>query len=81
MNKYLPKKITDIKDKVALAELQRTHFIVVVLALALAGILALGMYHPVEFNVTPSSIAIVLLIFVALISLSIALGLRKLIKK
>lgn len=81
MNKYLPRKITDIKGKVALAELQRTHIIVFVLSIMVIALVLFIFMNFVEVNAILVTVAIVLLALLGLMSLSTAIGLSKLIKK
>lgn len=81
MNKTLPRKITDIKGKVALAELWRTHYIITVLAFAFAFVLAMSMFEALEVDVILGTIAVVLLIILGLVSLGTALGLAKILRK
>lgn len=73
----LPKKITDIKGKVALDELWRAHIIIVVLALALALLLLLTIAQPTQISALLGWITIVLVLFVAFISLKTAFGLKR----
>lgn len=81
MNKYLPRKLTDIKGRTALAELQRTHLIVVLLA-ALVIMLLVVVSHSVAGIPNELTLsAITLLAIVGLISLATAIGLSKLLKK
>lgn len=80
MNSYLPKKITDIKGKVALAELQRTHSIVFVLTL-LVIVQLVTIAALIETNGFLVGAAVALLALLALMSLTTAIGLSKLIKK
>ncbi|HCH34190.1 MAG: hypothetical protein UY35_C0005G0027 [Candidatus Saccharibacteria bacterium GW2011_GWC2_48_9] len=81
MNKHLPRKITDIKGKVALAELQRTHFIVVMLSIGLIVLLAVHMLQLTGFGFALGVTAVTLLVILSLMSLFTAIGLSKLIKK
>lgn len=81
MNKHLPRKITDIKGKVALAELQRTHYIVVMLAVGLIALLVVQMTQLTGFGFTLGVAAVTLLLILSLMSLFTAIGLSKLIKK
>jgi len=81
MNKHLPRKITDIKGKVALAELQRTHYIVVMLAVGLIALLAVQMIQLTGFGFALGVAAVTLLVLLSLMSLVTAIGLSKLIKK
>ncbi len=81
MNKHLPRKITDIKGKVALAELQRTHIIVFILTLVVIALIVLLTISMPGVNMILFAAAIALLILLAVISLSTAVGLSRLIKK
>lgn len=81
MNKYLPRKITDIKGKVALAELRRTHIIVFILTLLVIVLLVFIAAIFVEVNAILLAAALALLILLGLTSLSTAIGLSKLINK
>lgn len=77
MNKNLPKKAKDIKGKVALAELRRSHYIIVILALSFAATLGFVSVYEVRFNGVLAAIACVLLMLVTVASLATALVLRK----
>ena len=81
MNKHLPRKITDIKGKVALAELQRTQIIVFILTLVVIALIVLLTISMPGVNMILFAAAIALLILLAVISLSTAVGLSRLIKK
>ncbi|MBH2007804.1 hypothetical protein I8H83_04320 [Candidatus Saccharibacteria bacterium] len=73
-----PKKLKDIKGPIARAELQRAHYIITVLALALTVLVALNIVEPVQFDALLGSIASALLIVVAGVSLVIAVALGRL---
>lgn len=65
-----PRKLKDIrKSAVALAELQRAHYTITILALSLAAIVLLNIVQPLQLDTILGSIVIVLLILVALASL------------
>ena len=81
MNKYLPRKITDIKGKVALAELQRTHLIVVILVLITITLIIFVSTSIVEINAILIAAVVALLALLGLMSLVTAVGLSRLIKK
>lgn len=81
MNNYLPKRITDIKGKVALAELQRTHLIVVILTFTVIALIIFIATTIVEMNTFLVGAAIVLLALLGIMSLTTAIGLSRLIKK
>ena len=70
MNKNLPKKAKDIKGAVAIAELRRAHYIIIVLAISLAGIIAITANYKLDLSMPLSIITVVLLSLVALISLA-----------
>lgn len=70
MNKHLPKKAKDIKGAVAIAELRRAHYIIVILALAFASMLVFMLaIDDVLFNEILGAIAVTLLVIVAAVSL------------
>ncbi len=81
MNTHLPQKITDIKGKVALAELQRTHIIVVILVLIIIALIIFISLIAVDMNGFLVGAAVVLLALLGTMSLVTAIGLSKLIKK
>lgn len=81
MNKYLPRKITDIKGKVAIAELQRTHTIVFILTLIVIILVLFISQNLLEINAFLITSAVGLLALLGIISLSTAIGLSKFIKK
>lgn len=71
-----PRKVTDIKGKTAVNELRRAHWIIVVLALALAFIVTVGAGQEISFDGWLATVADVLLVLVALVSLATALRLK-----
>ena len=71
----------DFKGKVALEELQRAHWIIVILAMALSFVLILEMFNAFQLDIVLGSIATTLLILVAAVSASIAIYLRSTDKK
>jgi NADH:ubiquinone oxidoreductase subunit 3 (subunit A) len=75
--KYLPKKAKDIKGAVAIAELRRAHYIIVMLAVAFAVMIGLTSSVEVQLDATLGVIVIVLLAFVAAVSFVTAYALRK----
>lgn len=77
MNRFHPKNAKDIKGAVAIAELRRAHFIIVILAISLAVVLGFGMMYESELSVVLRNAAIILLSFVALASLGTAYVLGK----
>ena len=77
MNMHLPKHAKDIKGAVAIAELQRAHYIIVILALAFAAIVALTSAFEAQLDAIMSFLLVVLLGCVALISLFTAIRLHK----
>lgn len=81
MHKYLPRKITDIKGKTALAELRRTHYIVAILAVALIAVLVSNTLEVYFTTPLLTFAAIALLALLTLMSLGTAIGLSRLIKK
>ncbi|MDN5275632.1 MAG: hypothetical protein JWN33_281 [Candidatus Saccharibacteria bacterium] len=77
MNKYLPQKAKDIKGPVAVAELRRAHYIIAMLALALSLMIVFVSLFETQFNVILSTVAVILLAFVAAVSLATVFVLRK----
>ncbi len=77
MKKYLPKKVKDIKGAVAIAELQRAHIIITILALSFALVLLFVSTFEVQLDTTLGIAVSVLLMLVALASFVTALALRK----
>lgn len=77
MNKNLPKKAKDIKGVVAIAELRRAHYIIVILAISLAAIIAVTTNYKLDLSVPLSIITVTLLSLVALISLATVIVLPK----
>lgn len=77
MNKFLPRQAKDIKGAVAIAELKRAHYIIAMLAIAFAVMMALTSAFEVQFDATLGIIVIILLLFVAVVSLGTAYVLRK----
>lgn len=71
-----PRRIKDIKGKVAIAELRRAHYIITVLSLAFVLLLVINMLLPLQFDALLGTIASVLLIIVSGASLFTALALR-----
>ena len=74
MNKILPKKVADIKGKVAIEELRRAHIIIAILAVGLATILGLSQ---VGIDPALALAAIILVSPVAVVSLLTAFSLPK----
>jgi len=68
-----PRTVKDFKGKVALEELRRAHWIIVILALALAFLIIVTILQPLEFDIVLGSIAAGLLLLVAAVSAAIAL--------
>ncbi len=77
MNKHFPKKAKDIKGAVAIAELRRAHYIVALLATMLAVMIGCVAAFELRFDPALAAIVIVLLAFVAVVSLGTAIVLRK----
>jgi len=75
-----PKSVKDIKGKVALDELRRAHWIITILSAALAFVIVLGTYQPIQFDTTLGAIATVLLIVVAAVSATVAIAVGQLKK-
>lgn len=72
-----PRTVKDFKGKVALEELQRAHWIIMVLALALAFLVVVAVVQPLRFDAVLGTVAVILLILVAAVSASIALYINK----
>ncbi len=72
-----PRNTKDIKGKVAVAELIRSHWIIAILAIALAWLLVLESMHGAKLNWTLSMIAVALLALVAVGSLATAVALSR----
>lgn len=68
-----PRTVKDFKGKVALEELRRAHWIIVILALALAFLIMVTIMQPLEFDIFLGSVAAGLLLLVAAVSAAIAL--------
>ena len=77
MNKNLPKKAKDIKGAVAISELCRAHWIIIILALSFAAMLCFVSQYEVQFDGSLSTIAVVLLVLVAAISFATVVALQK----
>ena len=76
MNKHLPKKAKDIKGAVAIAELQRAHYIIALLAVSFAAMMVFTTTYQVQIDVALGTIAAMLLILVAAVSLGTIYALR-----
>ena len=76
-NKRYPKKSSDIKGKVAIAELRRAHYIIAILAMAFVFMLIMSMLQPLQFDLWMGSVASALLLIVSAVSLATAIALRK----
>lgn len=76
-NTLYPKNVKDIKGKVAIAELRRAHYIIVVLAVAFVFMLITSMFEPLQFDLFLGSVAAALILIVAAVSLSTALALPR----
>ena len=63
------KTAKDIKEPVAIAELRRAHYIIVILFASLAGIIAVDMKYKLQFDLPLEFIAIILLVLVIFITL------------
>ncbi len=77
MNTLLPRKAKDIKGAVAIAELRRAHYIIVILSVAFAIIIGFVSSFEVQFDALFGAAAIVMLMILAFVSLATALALRK----
>ena len=77
MNTLLPKKAKDIKGAVAIAELRRAHYIIVILSVAFAVMIGFVSAYEVQFDALFAAAAVVMLMIVAFVSLATALVLRK----
>lgn len=76
MKKKLFRTTKDFKGNVALAELRRAHFIIALLATALAFVIIASTYYPIQLDHFLTAVAAALLIIVAAISLSIAFSIK-----
>jgi hypothetical protein len=76
-NTLYPKNVKDIKGKVAIAELRRAHYIIVVLAVAFVFMLITSMFEPLQFDLFLGSVASALILIVAAVSLSTAIALPR----
>ncbi len=76
MRRMLFHTTKDFKGKVALKELKRAHFIISLLAIALAFLLVASTYYPIQLHHLLTAVAAALLIIVAAISLSIAFTIK-----
>ena len=77
MNKLFPKNAKDIKGPVAIAELRRAHYIITLLSIAFAGVMWFVTAFEVQFNAALGAVAVLLLVLVAIVSITTALVLRK----
>lgn len=77
MNTHLPRKAKDIKGAVAIAELRRAHLIIIVLAIALAVMIGFVSAYELQFDAMLATVAIILLFFVAAVSIMTVWALRK----
>lgn len=77
MQRNFPKKARDIKGAVAIAELRRAHYTIALLAFAFASMMTLVSMYEVKFDAMLGPLVVVLLLFVALVSLGTAYALRK----
>lgn len=76
MKKTLFRTTKDFKGKVALVELKRAHFIIALLATALAFVIVASTYYPIKLDHLLTAVAAALLIIVAAMSLSIAFSIK-----
>ena len=81
MKKKFPRTAKDINGTVALAELRRAHLIIVILSITLAVIVWTATTQALKFESALSTIAIALLVIVALSSLATTITLSKISKK
>lgn len=72
-----PRSVKDIKGKVAIAELQRAHYIIAMLSGVFSIFLIFTMIDVFIVDVVLGSIAVALLLIVAAASLATALALKK----
>lgn len=77
MKRTLPRRAKDIKGAVAIAELRRAHYIITMLAIALAVLVGIASMADLRLNAALGAVAVVLLLFVAAVSLGTAIVLRK----
>lgn len=78
MNNYLlPKKAKDIKGAVVVAELRRAHYIIALLSIAFAAMIGFTTAFELQFDATLGIVVVILLLFVAIVSLGTAFLLRK----
>ena len=77
MNVFFPKQAKDIKGKVAIAELRRAHYIIVMLAAAFAVMIGLTTTFQVQLNASLGYTAMALLLIVAAVSCATAYLLRR----
>ena len=72
----LPRNVKDIKGKVAISELRRAHWIIVVLALALTLVITVDASQAVTFNGYLAGVADALLVVVAIVSFGTLIRLK-----
>ena len=72
-----PRSVSDIKGKVAIAELQRAHYLVALLASVFSIFLIFGMTDVFVVDALLGSIAVALLLIVAALSFATAVALKK----
>jgi hypothetical protein len=72
-----PRSIKDIKGRVAVAELQRAHYIIVLLACAFSVFLIFNMISIFVVDLWLGSIAVALLLIISALSLATAISLKK----
>lgn len=77
MNKFLPKKAKDIKGPVAVAELRRAHYIIAILSVSFAIIIAFVSVFEIQFDAVLGLMAIIMLGLLATVSLGTAFVLGK----
>ncbi|MEO5949475.1 MAG: hypothetical protein ABIP74_03655 [Candidatus Saccharimonas sp.] len=77
MYKHLPKKAKDIKGTVAIAELMRAHYIIAILSIAFAVMIAFVSAFQIQFDIALGFAAILLLGLLATLSLGTAFVLSK----
>jgi membrane glycosyltransferase len=77
MKTSFPKRAKDIKGAVAIAELKRAHFVIVILATAFAATISFTPILQLQFDTVLGFILVILLAIVAIVSLGTALMLRK----
>lgn len=81
MKKKFPRTAKDIKGAVALNELQRAHYIIVMLSLALSFVLVVGATTPIRYDYYLVVAAVTLLTVVGIASFVTAVMLGKISKK